>query len=193
MESSLNRRELLRILPTGAAGCAACPAAAALQDTGAPWTAKADITWEQLFRFTYQKDFLPVMKALAGKLGPEKFIAGLRETVCELAAERMKRAPIPRRDFAAFRANMKQMPPMYRAALQYEVLQETEDTLEYKVHGCLWAKTFREEGAGDIGAAYVCAADFAIAAAFNPKLKLEREKTLMEGHDCCHFKYTMAT
>ena len=27
--------------------------------------------------------------------------------------------------------------------------------------------------------------DFSSATAYNPKLKLKRTKTLMEGHDCC--------
>jgi hypothetical protein len=37
----------------------------------------------------------------------------------------------------------------------------------------------------------VCSPDFAIAAGFNPKLRLTRTKTLMQGHDSCHFRYTM--
>jgi len=56
---------------------------------------------------------------------------------------------------------------------------------------CLWAKTFREADAGDIGYAGCCYGDYGMTKSFNPKLKLERNKTLMQGHDCCHFKWSM--
>jgi hypothetical protein len=45
--------------------------------------------------------------------------------------------------------------------------------------------------AADIGFATVCFTDYATAAAFNPKLKMIRSKTLMQGHDCCNHRYVM--
>lgn len=188
--TSLARRAFFPILPAAAAGCFHCPAAA-LQPTDNPSAARADLTWEQIFRFAYQKDFIPLMNGIAAKLGREKFLAIVRETLCEIAAQKMKQAPIPDRSFAVFRENMRHMPPLYRAALQNETLQDSAEALEYKVHACLWARMFVEAKAGDLGDACICAADFAIASAFNPRLKLERDKTLMQGHDCCHFRYRM--
>jgi hypothetical protein len=43
--------------------------------------------------------------------------------------------------------------------------------------------------AGDIGYAMVCWGDYAWAEGFNPKIKLVRDKTLMEGHDRCNHRY----
>ena len=39
------------------------------------------------------------------------------------------------------------------------------------------------------GYATVCFADFALPEGFNPKIKLVRDKTLMQGHDCCNHRY----
>ena len=48
-----------------------------------------------------------------------------------------------------------------------------------------WAKTFREAGSADIGYAAVCHEDYAACQAFNPKIKMIRTKTLMQGDGCC--------
>ena len=58
---------------------------------------------------------------------------------------------------------------------------------------CLWAKTFREADASEIGYAGVCYQDYPMTKTFNPNLKLIRETTLMQGHDCCNFKWSMET
>jgi hypothetical protein len=56
---------------------------------------------------------------------------------------------------------------------------------------CLWAKTFLDANAADIGFACVCFPDYAVAQAFNPKMKMIRDKTLMQGHDCCNHRYVI--
>ncbi len=51
------------------------------------------------------------------------------------------------------------------------------------------ASTFLVAKAGDIGWASVCFGDYAWAEGFNPKIKLVRDKTLMQGHDICNHRY----
>jgi hypothetical protein len=58
-----------------------------------------------------------------------------------------------------------------------------------RVSACLWAKTFRDAGASELGYASICFGDLALAKAFNPRMEFTRDKTLMQGDDCCHFKY----
>lgn len=196
MPAELSRRSLFNILPAAAAGCAVCAGAmecAAQAAAGPPaaWSQKADVTWEQIFRFAYQKDLIPILKSLAAQMGREKFCKMLEDTVCGIASKGMAGKTLPERDFETFRASMRAMPPLYKSALDFEVVEDSPAALEYRVKHCLWAKSFRESEAGDLGYAIVCSADFAIAAAFNPKLKLAREKTLMQGQENCHFRYTM--
>lgn len=78
----------------------------------------------------------------------------------------------------------------FKFRVDCEVLELTDKVWELKFTNCLWAKTFREMNAGDIGYASVCHGDFSSATVFNQKLKLERTKTLMEGHDFCNHRYT---
>ena len=56
---------------------------------------------------------------------------------------------------------------------------------------CLYAKTFRENDAGDIGYAAICIADFAVTDEFNKSIKLTRNSCLMKGDSCCLFEYSM--
>ena len=196
MPIELTRRTLFNILPAAPAGCATCAGAFECAALTAPppapsWTQKADITWEQVFRFAYQKDLIPILKSLAVQIGREKFTRMLQDTVCDLASKGMAGKKLPSRDFATFLQNMKSMTPLYRAAMDFEVIEESPAALEYRVKSCLWAKSFRESDAGDLGYAMICSPDFAIATGFNPKLKLTRTQTLMQGHENCHFRYTM--
>ena len=65
----------------------------------------------------------------------------------------------------------------------------TENSRSVKTVGCLFADTWRSWGASDVGYAYNCSTDFPTTKALSPKLRLERIKTLMQGDDCCDFKF----
>ena len=77
----------------------------------------------------------------------------------------------------------------YKTCQDLKTLELTDKVFELKVTNCLWAKTFREMDAADIGYATMCHGDFSSVAAYHPNMKLERTKTLMEGHDCCNHRF----
>jgi hypothetical protein len=54
---------------------------------------------------------------------------------------------------------------------------------------CLWADVFKDLDATDLGKIMLCDTDFPSTKAFNPRLRLERTKTIMQGDDCCNFVY----
>ncbi len=70
-----------------------------------------------------------------------------------------------------------------------EFPHETKTELHCKYTECLFAKTFRELGAEDFGRIIVCDADHIFIQTMNPNLRLERSKTLMEGHDLCNHTF----
>jgi hypothetical protein len=76
-----------------------------------------------------------------------------------------------------------------KSSMSYDIVEDTEEAFEIKVTECLTEDIFRELDAADIGYACVCHADYALPVAFNPKIKMVRDKTLMEGHDCCNHRY----
>jgi hypothetical protein len=74
-------------------------------------------------------------------------------------------------------------------ALTSQRIERTPKSYEIKITECLWARTFRDVNAADLGFAAICYGDEAMAAAFDPRLKLTRTKALMNGDDCCHFRW----
>ena len=194
---SLSRRVLFSILPVGTFGCLGCargmacaqPSQAEL--TRHTWTEKADVTWEEIFRFAYQKDLIPVLKELEAQLGREEFVGMLRRAGDEVVRKKTAGRPPAVRDLVSFASNIKNVPPLMQHALVAEIVEESPQAFEYRVRKCLWAKVFRDGGAADVGYAMVCYPDYAVAKGLNPKLKLIRSKTLMQGDDSCSLRYVM--
>jgi len=193
----LSRRGLFAILQAGAVGCLGCARAAVCMPStedppaGHGWTEKTGMTWEQMFRFAYQKDLIPLLKALAGQLGREEFVRMLRDAGDAVVRQKTAGRPPVVPDLVTFAANMKNIPPLIQHALEAEIVEQTPEAFAYRVKKCLWAKVFREGDAGDIGYAMVCYPDYAVARALNPKLKLIRTNTLMQGDDSCMLRYVM--
>jgi hypothetical protein len=79
----VTRRALFTVLPTSAFGCLGCARALACAQTPQPpahtSTEQAGLTWDEIFRFAYRKDLIPVLKELAAQLGREKFCSMLRQ------------------------------------------------------------------------------------------------------------------
>jgi hypothetical protein len=50
---------------------------------------------------------------------------------------------------------------------------------------------YRVLGIQDLGKSLSCGRDFALADGFNPRMKLARTQTIMEGAAFCDFRYGM--
>lgn len=192
----VSRRGLFPILPAAVAGCFGCARGAWCAQISGPaaghlWSEKADVTWEEMFRFAYQKDLIPLLKTMAEKPGRTEFARGIREAVDAVIARKTAGRPAVVRDLGALAANLSRMPPMIQHAIEAEIVEQTAEAFEYRVTKCLWAKVFRDEEAGDLGYAMICYPDYAVARSLNPKLKLVRSKTLMQGDDSCGLRYVM--
>ena len=194
---TLSRRSLFSILPVVGAGCVGCATAVACAQASEQtppthsWTEKADLTWEEMFRFAYQKDLIPLLKALSDQIGREKFIQMIKDGCDDVVRKKTAGRPTRFRDVASMAAALKNAPPLMQHAIESEVVEQTQNAFEYRVKKCLWAKAFRDEDAGDIGYAMICYPDYAVAKALNPKLTLIRTRTLMQGSDSCGLRYVL--
>jgi hypothetical protein len=197
-----SRRELLfQVLPacslclgcTKLAGIAAAadekPQALSLAKRAA---ARSDMTYEEVFKFAYG-GAIPVLKNLSDQAGKDKFLDMLKKAASEAMVREMEETfrNQPKRDLATYLTDLKRPSPLYQHALTYEFVKDTETEAELRVTECLWAKTFRQANAGDIGYAMICNPDIAGLKAYNPKITLTRPKLLMQGDDECRFRWTM--
>ncbi len=187
-------------LPAGALACLGCTRGLSMdpgeeKNPSAParhkFLADSRMTFADVFKFTYQDGFIPLMNHLAKEVGREKLVKMLKQAASEASAERMaKRAEeFQARTPADFISPLQAKGGMVEHVLTLEVVEENKKAAELKVTECLWAKAFRAAQAADIGYAVACFPDYASARAFNPKMKMVRSKTLMEGHDCCNHRF----
>ena len=154
---------------------------------------KVDATREQLFRFAYQRTLIPMLRRLEEKIGSERFHEMVKEASAANANRRIKewQAAGGPDSMAGLVSQFKS--PGIEPMLTFEVKEESDTVFEVRITECLWAKVFRDAGAAELGHSAICSGDFAMAEAINPGLQLVRDKTLMQGHDCCNHRFVMKT
>lgn len=74
-------------------------------------------------------------------------------------------------------------------ALRVDVLEADARTFRYNVTRCRYAETYKELGLAEIGALLSCVRDFEFTKGYDPKIRLERTQTIMEGASHCDFHY----
>ena len=75
-------------------------------------------------------------------------------------------------------------------ALEIEVKEQSESSFRFNVTRCRYAETYKAMGLGEIGHLLSCNRDGAFCEGYDPKLKLERNQTIMQGASHCDFRYT---
>jgi len=202
------RKFLMSILPAGPLFCLGCSSLSAA--TGGRDQPKAPekkhkfledsgMTMKDVFWFAYRSTLIPLLKSLAKEMGQERFMSMMKNIFYEKESQEAKRMAQehPQRDLAKFMnlpyaidsviSNPKRFWSLVNTA---QVIEDTAKAYEMKVTECLWAQTFREANASDIGYIIMCAGDIIFAEAFDTRLKLRLTKTLMNGDDCCNHRYT---
>jgi len=146
---------------------------------------------KQAYQFAFQASYIPTLKAMEHRIGKEQFIELLKDSAAETATERIQHTAenLPKRDLETFKMAMKNPDAFLAQALTFEIVEDTDRAFAVKITECLWATTFREVDAAEIGYAGVCHPDYAMATAFNPQIRLVRSKTLMQGHECCNHRW----
>src|SRR5882724_9585768 len=75
-------------------------------------------------------------------------------------------------------------------SLEIEVREQSDQSFRFNVVKCRYAETYKAMGLGEIGHLLSCNRDGAFCEGYDPKLKLERSQTIMQGASHCDFKYT---
>ena len=150
----------------------------------------SNMTFQEVFDFAF-KSLIPVLRGLAKELGEDHFLETLKKVAFEsaLKAGQATARQLPCNDFAAFNASVREPSHFGKHILTVEIVEDTPQAVEVKVTECLWAKTFREMGAAEMGYALICYRDYGDCQGFNPKITLTRSKTLMQGDDCCNHRF----
>ena len=135
------------------------------------------------------RSFIRFARFLQQELGEEKVIELIKkDTEQRLKAQAQRDLErLGNSDFKSYISIFRD--PGMLASLTMEIIEDTDTVFEIRVTDCLSAESFLPSKAGDIGYAAVCWGDYNWATDFNPKIKLVRDKTLMQGHDCCNHKY----
>ncbi len=194
-----DRRVFLKAFCAGSFLCLGCNRLQAATD-GEPrqaadsFLADARMSFKDVWAFAYARGSVPLLKALAEDLGRERLVEMVKaaSTRTVEASVRKQAPPAPGNTLDAFVADT--LDPgnwFWTHVVSLDVVEKTPRVVEVRVRRCLWAQTFREANAGDIGYAMVCHTDFAAAPAFNPKMRMTRTKTLMQGDDHCNHRWVV--
>lgn len=154
-----------------------------------------EVTYEQYVRDTCLEK-INLAKELVRSLGRKKAFEIIERASedfgAELTRKRATAKPINSlRDFAMMEKESFKS-PFSRCTQTITVVEDSPKQFSFHVTECLWAKTFRDLDAGDIGYAMECRTDFTNARARDPRLRLKRTKTLMQGDSHCDFAYYWA-
>ena len=139
-------------------------------------------TYRQAYLWKYNS-YIGMMKEMSKLLGEEKLIELIKKSV----ENRNMRGAKDGSEFSLFKwADSLEKSQGFKTTNTIKFPIKTESKVEVEITECLWAETFKKRKAGNIGFATVCYGDYSLFRAMHPKLNFEREKTLMQGHDCCN-------
>lgn len=199
-KQSSRRDFLTKAVPACAVSCLAANKIFA----GSPWTGKSFLGQEE-HKFDKEiegvkitsrrlaamrnRNFIRFARFLQGEIGEERVIELIKKQTEQRLKEQAKKdlEKLGNSDFKSYISIFRD--PGMLASLTMEIIEDTDTVFEIRVTDCLSAESFLPYKAGDIGYAAVCWGDYNWASDFNPKIKLIRDKTLMQGHDHCNHRY----
>lgn len=154
--------------------------------------ADSGMSFAEVYQATYAAP-IPIWRGLEREIGRDKLHETMKRVIDLTAKQQMaefaKKAG--KNDLATYTQDLRKPSRFWQNVLTFQVIEDTPQAFEAKVTECLWAKTYREANAGDLGYILSCYGDFASAEGFNPKMRMIRTKTLMQGDDCCNHRYVI--
>jgi hypothetical protein len=131
----------------------------------------------------------PLLAALGKEFGEQRVLNVIQETVAAIARRQGTelRQAMGGNSLVQYRASLADWTKGH--GLEIDVLEEGEKVFAFNVTRCRYAEMYRELGVPQLGPVLSCSRDFALIEGFNPKIRLHRTRTLMEGAPFCDFRY----
>jgi hypothetical protein len=133
----------------------------------------------------------PLIKAFIEEFGEDKTLKIARGVILSLARESGAQLAIfvGGNSIEHFAKTM----PLWRQddALQFDILEQSINRLSMNVTRCRYAEMYKDLGIPELGYVLSCGRDFAMVEGFNPKIRLNRTQTIMEGADFCDFRFEL--
>ncbi|MFQ5874260.1 MAG: L-2-amino-thiazoline-4-carboxylic acid hydrolase [Dehalococcoidia bacterium] len=133
----------------------------------------------------------PVIRAFQKELGEARANEVVRRAIEDLTLregqELARRAG--KNDLRSFAAETK----AWYGDLEKEVLEDSPTQFSFNVTRCQYAEMYRELGLQDLGFLLSCNRDFFRVKGFNPKVRLDRTQTIMQGAPHCDFRYSQGS
>ena len=132
---------------------------------------------------------IPFIQALRDKFGEHAAGEVVDETIRKLAAEDGARWAATYGRTTASMRTMAQELWAGGGGMDVQVIDESEDHLDFNVTRCGYAEFYKELGLADLGVRVHCNRDHAMLVGFNNELELSRSQTIMAGATCCDFRF----
>ena len=131
----------------------------------------------------------PVIRAVSQRIGRDEALAILQEVNQQEAFQR-GRSMAEEMEQNGIEELVDDVAGWGRGGVwEMEVFEQTPRTYFFNVTRCPYYEEYKELGLEEFGVGFSCCRDEPFARGFNPQLRLERTKTIMEGADHCDFRY----
>ncbi|NQW20836.1 MAG: L-2-amino-thiazoline-4-carboxylic acid hydrolase [Chloroflexi bacterium] len=123
----------------------------------------------------------PMLRAFQEEIGVERTNEIARTTITKLAREHGAQfakdiGSNGLEDYAANKDAWRR-----HGALEFEIIESNQTRYSFDVTRCKYVEMYRALGYGDLGDIFSCTRDFEFCAGFNPRVKLVRTQTVMQG------------
>ena len=133
----------------------------------------------------------PMIRAFEEEIGKERAHAIASRVIVKIAEEQGRE--LSKRmggdDLVAF--SRSKDPWVRGGALESDTFEDNDSMVSFNVTRCRYAEMYRELGMADLGGIFSCGRDGSLSTGFNPRIKLARTQTIMEGATHCDFRYTI--
>jgi len=76
-------------------------------------------------------------------------------------------------------------------ALEYTILEQSDQRFSFDITRCQYAELYERLGIKEFGCVLSCSRDDPFITSFNPRMKLFRTQTIMQGASLCDFRIVL--